>query len=368
VDLDLRLRAALATLAAGAGVVHVAVAPEHADHHWTMGLAMALTAWAQLGWAVAVIVRPSRLLLLAGAAASGVLVLAYAAVSVVGWPLGPSAGEPEAQTAAGLLCAGLELVVVLAVPPALGAWRVPRLLLPAAGVFVVGSTTSLLVLGGGGHAMDAAHDTGHAGTTPVAAAPAGTQAQGTQPQGTQPQGTHGHPVDTTPPTAEQQAAAERLRVATVAGLARYADVAAAEAAGYRVVHDAGGRLLHYAHPGYQADGRLLDPQRVESLVYVVLPDARRMLVGGMYITPKGQTPPQPGGSLTSWHAHDDLCLDATRGMAITQLPGGGCPAGSAVGTTGQMLHVWSIPYATGPFAELDATTLRDGVVSALSQA
>ncbi|MDP3711316.1 MAG: hypothetical protein Q8R60_02375 [Mycobacteriales bacterium] len=362
-DLDPRMRAALASLAVGAGVVHVAVAPEHADHHWTMGLAMALTAWAQLGWAAAVVIRPSRLLLLVGAAASGVLVLAYAAVSVVGWPLGPSAGEPEAQTAAGLLASGLELLVVLAVPLALGAWRVPRLLLPAAGVLVVGSTTSLLVLGGGGHAVDAGRDAGHEGRAHLAAAPAGTQ-----PQGAQPQGTHGHPADTTPPTAEQQVAAERLRAATVAGLVRYADVAAAEAAGYRVVHDADGKLLHYAHPGYQADGRLLDPQKVESLLYVVLPDGRRMLVGGMYITPKGQTPPQPGGSLTSWHAHDDLCLDATRGIAITQLPGGGCPAGSAVGTTGEMLHVWSIPYATGPFAELDAATLRAGVVSALSAA
>lgn len=361
-DLDLRLRAALASLAAGAGVVHVAVAPEHADHHWTMGLAMALTAWAQLGWAAAVVVRPSRALLLVGAVASAALVLAYAVVSAAGWPLGPSAGEPEAQTAAGLLCAGLELALLLAVPVALAAGRVSRLLLPAAGALVVGSTTSLLVLGGGGHAADVGHDAGPEGATPVAAAPAGTQRQGSQP------GTHGHPVDTTPPTPEQQAAAERLRAATVAGLARYADVAAAEAAGYRVVHDAGGKLLHYAHPGYQADGRLLDPQRVESLVYVVLPDGRRMLVGGMYIAPKGQTPPQPGGSLTSWHAHDDLCLDATRGIAITQLPGGGCPAGSAVGTTGQMLHVWSIPYATGPFAELDAATLRAGVVTALSTA
>lgn len=350
-DLDPRLRAVLAMPAVGAGVVHAAVVAEHTDHHVTMGLAMALTAWAQLGWAAAVLVRPSRLLLVAGAAASGALVLVYAVVSAVGWPLGPASGEAEAQTAAGLLCVGLELAVLVAVPLALDARRASRLLLPVSGAVVLGSTTGVLVLGAGGHGGEAEHDADR----PLAAVPAGTT-----------QDAHGHPVDTTPPTAQQQAAAERLRVATVAGIARFADVTAAEAAGYRVVHDAAGRLLHYAHPGYQADGRLLDPQRVESLVYVVLPDGRRMLVGGMYITPKGQAPPQPGGSLTSWHAHDDLCLDAARGIALTQLPGGGCPAGSAVGTTGQMLHVWSIPYATGPFAELDAATLRAGVVTALS--
>jgi hypothetical protein len=82
----------------------------------------------------------------------------------------------------------------------------------------------------------------------------------------------------------------------------------------------------------------------------------------MYMVPKGEPAPDVGGPLTSWHAHDDLCLDGVKGIAITQLPGGGCPPGSAVGTTGEMMHVWAFDYPGGPFGELDAGQLREAVL------
>ena len=41
---------------------------------------------------------------------------------------------------------------------------------------------------------------------------------------------------------------------------------------------------------------------------------------------------------------------------------GTCPAGSAVGTTGEMMHVWNIDYEPGPFGELDAVALREAVL------
>ena len=48
--------------------------------------------------------------------------------------------------------------------------------------------------------------------------------------------------------------------------------------------------------------------------------------------------------------------------ATTQLLGGGCPAGSAVASTGEMMHVWAVEYPAGPFGELDAGMLREAVL------
>ena len=134
------------------------------------------------------------------------------------------------------------------------------------------------------------------------------------------------------------------------------------AEGYRVVHDADGKLLHCLNPAYASDGRAVDPTRIESLLYVVLPGGSKLLVGGMFIMPNGQRGPAVGGSLTQWHAHDDLCLDPVKAIAITQLPGGGCPAGSAVGATGEMMHVWAVECPAGPFGELDAGMLREAAL------
>ena len=119
---------------------------------------------------------------------------------------------------------------------------------------------------------------------------------------------------------------------------RYALASVADTEGYRVVHDADGKRLHYLNPANASDGRAVDPARIESLLYVVLPGGSKLLVGGMFTMPKVQRDPAVGGSLTQWHAHDDLCLDPVKAIAITQLPGRGCPAGSAVGATCEMTH------------------------------
>ena len=176
-------------------------------------------------------------------------------------------------------------------------------------------------------------------------------------------GGHGHgQFDTTPPSAAQRAAADTLLRETRAALKKYEVLSVAEAEGYKVTHDAGGRLFHYGHPGYRNDGKTLDPQRIESLLYVAIPGGGTLLVGGMYTMPLGEKGPNIGGSLTQWHGHEDLCIDPAQGIAISQPPGGGCPPGSAVGPTGEMMHVWSIEYPGGPFGELDAAALREAVL------
>ncbi|MCW2615094.1 MAG: rane protein of unknown function, partial [Frankiales bacterium] len=212
---------------------------------------------------------------------------------------------------------------------------------------------------GDSHPPESHAPSGHAGshTTPHATPDATAGAGWARATG------HAHgPVDSTPPTAAQRAAADELLRASHATMPRYALASVARADGYRVVHDDGGTLLHYLNPAYARDGREVVAQRIESLLYVVVPGGGELLVGGMYTVPKGRHGPAVGGSLTPWHAHDDLCLHPAQGIALTQLPGGGCPPGSAVGTTGEMMHVWAIDYPGGPFGELDAVALRTAVL------
>jgi hypothetical protein len=167
---------------------------------------------------------------------------------------------------------------------------------------------------------------------------------------------HGHGgagtgVAEPPPTAQQQAAADRLVTDTRAAVARFADIDQAVAAGYRPITPPGERIVHYGNPSYILDREVLNPQRVESLVY-----ARTgrgvVLLGAMYMMPPGEKGPQIGGSLTHWHAHDDLCIDVTQLAQVARQVDGSCPAGSSVQLTPEMLHVWSVEYPGGPFAEL----------------
>ena len=340
------LRGALAALSAGGAALHIAVAPEHMSHHWTMGTSFYAAAAFQLLWAVLLLARPTRAVVVWGAVGQAASVAAYLVVHSVGWPFGPEAWQPEPHELAGVTCCALESAAALATL-AFTPWRsptfrlrAPRLVVPAVAAVVVGLTGGTVAYGG-------TTETHHHDEAAVAA---GT------PHG------HGHgAVDTTPPTAAQRAAADRLLAASRASMARYAEVTAAEKAGYRVIHNAGDKLLHYGNARYMRDGRTLDPSRMESLIYVRLPRGDLLLVGGMYMVPKGVHGPAIGGSLTPWHAHDDLCLDPVKGIAITQTASG-CPPGSAVGTTGEMMHVWAIDYPGGPFGELDAAFLRTAVM------
>ncbi len=161
---------------------------------------------------------------------------------------------------------------------------------------------------------------------------------------------HGHSSDERAPTATEQAAADRLVQATQAASARFADVAAAEAAGYHIVTPFsfyGARAAHFFNPAYALDGRLLDAQRPESLVYLKRDDGQLVLLGVMFVAPIGQGP-AVGGPLTMWHTHDDLC--AHPAGPVPSLPAGGCPDGARpLGF--EMLHVWLVDHPEGPFAD-----------------
>ncbi|HKA04126.1 MAG TPA: hypothetical protein VKD67_07340 [Acidimicrobiales bacterium] len=91
------------------------------------------------------------------------------------------------------------------------------------------------------------------------------------------------------------------------------------------------------------------------------------LIGAMYMDRAGSTPPQPGGCLTQWHDHTNLCLAPTAGVVGTVASDGSCPAGSVNQATGLMMHVWSVDLPAGPFSELDANS-RAAIASAVRAA
>ncbi len=91
----LTARVALAALSAGAGSVHLAMAPAHADSD-VLALGFALAGWFQLGWAVAIVARPGMATRLAGIAGNLAILSAWALSRTAGLPIGPHQGEAEA--------------------------------------------------------------------------------------------------------------------------------------------------------------------------------------------------------------------------------------------------------------------------------
>jgi hypothetical protein len=161
--------------------------------------------------------------------------------------------------------------------------------------------------------------------------------------------------DGTAPTAEPRAAADALWAATAAGIGEYSDPARAAADGY-VVAGIGGTDFHAMNPVHEHDDRVLDPQRPEALVYGSTPDGRPVLLGAMFVMPELRgAGPEVGGSLTTWHAHEQICFSLTP-PALTGIlsPLGSCPAASiTLPLTAEMIHVWTVPGAPDRFGDLD---------------
>lgn len=140
-------------------------------------------------------------------------------------------------------------------------------------------------------------------------------------------------------TPEQRAAAARLFDDVKAGIARFADIRVAEAAGFE--QSAPFRFgdwgpAHFRHRANRRDDRLLDAARPEGLVYFRTQDGRTVLLGAFFVAPRGQGP-RPGGPITEWHFHN--------------------PEGR-----GEMMHVWTFGHPDGPFAR---SLGRDGIQAAM---
>jgi len=168
-------------------------------------------------------------------------------------------------------------------------------------------------------------------------------------------GHQGHGTAPTPAaTPEQRAAAAKLLADVKMGITRYANISAARTDGY--IQTTPFRFLtwgpaHFHNYAYNRDGRTLDPERPETLVYMKLPRGEMVLLGAMFVARKGEGP-RPGGPLTEWHAHDNLCITSAGTVALAMGPGQ-CPPGAFfVGEAVEMLHVWIFDNPDGPFAHM----------------
>jgi hypothetical protein len=151
-------------------------------------------------------------------------------------------------------------------------------------------------------------------------------------------------IDRLEPTHEEQDYADDLHTATVAAVEKYRDPAVAEAAGYQVGVIRGSDH-HAENPALGNDGRVLDPEYPESLIYAET-DHGPVLIGVMFEAEgfKGMGP-TTGGPLMLWHSHENVCFALTPpAFASLESPFGLCPVGSInIPQTGETLHAWVLP-------------------------
>jgi len=138
---------------------------------------------------------------------------------------------------------------------------------------------------------------------------------------------------------------------TRAQTARYRDVQAAMAAGYRP-QQTDGAVVHYVNARYLNDDRVLDPRRPESLVYLRGRSGLRLVAAMFLMARPGERGPAIGGSRAGWHTHTSCWGSGGLGIPV---PGGSCPAGTNPVRTSEMLHVWLVDVPGGPFA-IDMST------------
>ena len=162
------------------------------------------------------------------------------------------------------------------------------------------------------------------------------------------------------PSAEQLKAAVELYEKTATAAVKFQD--------YNYVKSKGGYTIsnlevlgrekkpfeHLFNPNYMSDGRILDPERPESLMfYQDRPREEKRLVGVMYMMPPGQSGPQIGGPLTRWHYHSraEFCSDNEGIPRVKADPYPKCPAGMTTRTP-EMLHLWLVDNPGGVFSHM----------------
>lgn len=371
----------LAACSAGAGAVHFAMVPAHAEESMLLAVGFAVVAWLQVAFAGGVVLRPSRGLLLAGALLNVGAIGAWAWSRLFGLPLG--GGEIEPVSTLDALTASLEAVAVVTAswwpvartePAARTAHRSAFAAVALAAIVIAGTSTALASPTSGHHehgdsetagapAAEHAHDNDAASAHEHESEPAAATdvAAG---------GEHEHPVCTDAVTPKQQTAADALVAETRATLDQWADFNVAVTDGFQNITPEGQLVVHYAQPDFTVDGRNLDPQRPESLLYAFPKNGSTpILLGAMYLHEGAGEAAAPGGCLTQWHGHSNLCIAPGEGMVAFVVADGSCPPGSSNEATTSMMHVWRFDTSAGPFADLsqiDATELRNAVLAASS--
>jgi len=364
--------AALALLSFGAGFLHAAVIKGHegAGNVSTIFTALAIF---QVAWAAAVLIKPHRLVLLAGAVVNGVTILGYAVSRVSGIGFIEGLDHKESVGFTDAVATGMEVVLFIGIVATLAAGT-KRALWPSgqvgmASLAAVGLVVALV--GVPGVAKGTEHGGGGADHHGAEAAAGGHGDHGGAEEMGMSAEDHAKmeavvakPYDPAMPidlsgtpgvTPQQQAEAENLIAATLRDLPQWADPAYAETQGFKSIGDGGTGVEHLVNRAFMNDEYILDPDHPESLVYSTEGGGRK-LVAAMYMTKEGlplEDVPEFGGPLVQWHTHDNLCYNSQGRVAGITDKDGNCPKGLVKPPETPMFHVWITKHKCGPFAALE---------------
>jgi hypothetical protein len=151
-------------------------------------------------------------------------------------------------------------------------------------------------------------------------------------------------------TPEQVAAATALYAETKAAILPYEDWHKAWAAGYRPGGPGNLPTTHWMNQAYVKAGYVMDPRRPQGLVYANTRSGP-VLLGAMFQMPRiGQFGPDPGGPLTAWHQHENICFTPFGFEFSLMTPFATCPLGAVDLSAAPMLHVWIVDNPGGQFA------------------
>lgn len=356
----------------GAGAIHAAAIGVH-NEHTQAAQAFAVLAVVQIGWGALALVARRQRVALGGLVISMVAAAGWVMAKTSGIGVVDGLGEVEQVQWPDALAATLALLSVGILLRGLAAGLAGQPASPPNRVVLNGVGAAVVVVALVGMISAGTHS--HAGAHGAADTAAGHDHDATS-AGT-PTTAHDHgPVAAIAPTEydpakpidlsgidgvtpEEQARAENLIAITLDRLPQFADYQVAEKAGFSSIGDGFTGHEHFINWEYLDDGRTLDPDHPESLVYEPQNDGTKKLVSAMFMLNKGSTlddVPDLGGELTQWHIHDDLCFTddpvSPRISGITSV-GGTCRAPSVKFAPVPMIHVWITKHPCGPFASLE---------------
>ena len=160
-------------------------------------------------------------------------------------------------------------------------------------------------------------------------------------------------------TPEQVAAAKKLYEETAAAIAPYRDWRNAWAAGYRPGGSQTMPSTHWMNQSYVDAGYVLDPRHPQGLVYANTKHGPELLGAMFQMKRIGQFGPDPGGPLTAWHQHENVCFSPFGLEFSLMTPTATCPLGAIDVTAPAMLHVWIVDNPNGPFAvDIDGKVVK----------
>ncbi|MEY3494527.1 MAG: hypothetical protein RL413_1945 [Actinomycetota bacterium] len=383
--------------ALGAGALHASAIGLHAE---TPQLARIFVVMAllQLGVGVALVLRPRATFLVASLVVNSLAVGGWLLTRLVGISWVDGLEVREGPQIADTVCAGLGalsaalalgLLVVGSTP--LASPRSLHVALPLCGVgfaVVIGMWNGATHVHGHGHGGDQAASADHHSDSATSGDGHDHSSSGAAlATGESAEGAHDHATDWPRPydpavaidisgvegvSAEQEARARELILATQRELPRWSDYDEAVAQGWVSIGDESTGHEHLVNRRLIVDGKFLDPTAPESLVYEVK-GSTKTLVSAMFMADIGVAVDDPkltdyAGPLMQWHVHDNLCFrnnaegrSVVAGVLDAQ---GNCPPGSILGGIGiAMVHVWIAPHPCGPFAALEGEGAGRAAVS-----